>query len=218
MPRSLVDRVISSYGAEGDDAFRPVDIVEFINSANEKAVSMLTRMEKNSGTTLRSLDQLRFRQNITIENTPIKENDYTVAEVPMPPNFLDVLHSSFVDKSEQSTRRMRELRTDQLTLLEMGNTKPNWLESFYHIISDENGKLFEVYADHIDQNQDKIRVYYVRRPVPIIETDSSLPDLPEYLTQAVIYGACEKMALKTEDISVDSFSNKFLSELKNNAI
>lgn len=218
MPRTIVDRVISAYGAEGDDAFRPVDIIEFINSANEKAVSMLTRMEKNGGTTLRSLDQLRFRKNILIEKEPIQENDYMVAEVVMPPNFLDVLHSSFVDQSEQSTRRMRELRTDQLTLLEMGNTKPNWLESFYHIISDEDGKIFEVYADQIDHNQDKIRVYYVRQPVPVSESDISLPDLPEYLTQAVIYGACEKMGLKMEDVTADAFANKFLSELKNNAI
>lgn len=218
MSRSIVDRVISAYGAEGDDAFRPVDIIEFINSANEKAVSMLTRMEKNSGTTLRSLDQLRYRENILIEDPTTEENGYKVAEVPMPTNFLDVLHSSYVDMSEQSTRRMRELRTDQLTLLEMGNTKPNWLESFYHIISNETGKIFEVYADEISEGIDKIRVYYVREPIAVTETDISLPDLPEYLTQAVIYGACEKMALKTEDASIEAFANKFLSELKNNAI
>ena len=220
--RNLIQRTISSYGAEGDDAFASEDVIEFLNSSYSLTVSMLSQMEKSSGTMLRSLDPLRFREKIDITSDPFVENGYEVVEVALPQSVIDIVHASYINGNENKTIRLRELQTDQLTLLEMGNTRPNWLESFYHITkvqgATEPYNVFEIYSENINTGIDKVRIYYIRKPSEIEDTDTELPELPNHLIDAVIYGACVKMALKVEDSSITKFRNMYHSEIKNNAI
>lgn len=221
---TIEQRVRSIYGAEEDDFFLTDAIVDSINDAYQKTISVLVKLEKNRNESLRSLDQLRRKTNILLDQAVEPENGYKKTNVPIPSDVHDFLYLSFVDDSLSKTIPMEELSTNRLIMLEVGNAMPSQAEMYYHRVGDSDAitptPLIEVFGYDIVQNTDQIRLYYIKEPTIITQSDESLPELPRYLQQAIIMDTCSRMAMKysDDDNMSEKFDQKFLKEVNNNAI
>lgn len=224
MANTLEERVRSTYGVEGDGFFQPDAIVDNINDAYQKTVSILAKIEKEGNESLRSLDELRRKTNILLDQAIEQENGYTKTSVEKPSDVHDFLYMSFVDDSLSKTVPIDELSTGQLINLEVGNAIPSQAEMYYHRVGDSDvatpTPLIEVFGYEIVQSTDKIRLYYIKQPSIITETDTELPDLPRYLQKAVIMDTCSSLAIKDPDEkrSPEGFDKKYQSIIANNAI
>jgi len=217
--RTLVEKVISTYGDQEDEFFSPDDVIEFLNGGYSRTVSVLAQMERDTDVTLRSLDDLRLRNVIDVVEPVVEENGNQVTEIDLPDTILDIVHSAFIDVSRSETITLRELKSKQLILIDLGTAIPNWMEYFYHIASNSQQKTMQIFGKEISTNEDQVRLYYIVKPTPITDTDTDLPDLPKHLERAVIYASCKKMALKDQNGDLaGAYENSFLSEIRDNGL
>lgn len=221
---SFVQRARQVVSAEDDDFFRAETILYYINKSKRKVVSFATQQELRgairteegvipaSGRSLRALDDLRGIEDITPgvgEFTD--EGSYWKGNVDFPTDLNQVLNIHY------DGIILRELNSQKIYMLNWGNLIPTVYEGYYYI-TNENGKVFQVYV-HEDPANNNVVISYIKNPSEVLMEDETFDDLPEQLENAVIYGAALMMvgqeSVKDPEGNVQVIGEIYQNELQN---
>lgn len=195
---TYVERTREVVAAEDDDYFQADTILYYLNKSLRKVVSYMVLHEQESSKSLRALDNLRRYKDISVNGLDFIDRDnYYAVEVPFPVTPGEQINQFTFLKYGQRTV-LRELTQNNLVKLEWGNLRPSQFESYYYVTrNNSDDTVFEVYLSSDDSSTDnKVRVYYILNPTDLKLTDEKLPDLPEQLENAVIYGAATMMVMQ----------------------
>lgn len=197
MAVTLVERVRQVVSAEDDDFFNADTILYYLNKSQKKVVGFMTQQEmrptirtqegtiRGAERSLRALDKLREISSESVSGVTAT-SDYYTGFVDFPSDLSQVLYLRYDVRTV-----LRELNSQKLYQLEWANLKPTVFESYYYITND-NGKKFQVYLSE-DPVAKQVQIFYIKDPTELTLMAETLPDIPEQLENAVIYGAAVMM-------------------------
>lgn len=220
MSTTLVQRARQIVAAENDDFFRAETILYYLNKSQRRVVSRMVQQELRGAIqteqgivpgnkrSLRALDSLRKQQTTNPSGFTAK-NGYFVGTEDFPSDLNQVLFLRY-----NGTTVLRELNSQNLYLLEWGNLSPTQYEGYFYI-TDSDGRVFELYLhENPDGSSDELLVFYVSDPTPLTLESETLPDLPEQLENAVIYGAGVMMGIQETFDGTQSLMELYREELQ----
>jgi hypothetical protein len=188
MAVTLVERVRQVVAAEDDDFFKADTILYYLNKSQRKVVSYGMQREKQEPKlSLRALDNLRGTTVVT-DPTTIAKGSYFQANINFPSGMLDHQHLRYKNRTI-----LRELNSQKLYMLEWANLVPTIFEGYYYVTNTGSQKVFQVYIHEDPGVADTITIHFIKEPTELTLTSTTLPELPEQLENAVIYGAAMMM-------------------------
>lgn len=214
---TLVEKVRFAVSAENDDFFRDSTIVEYLNRAQDRVISQLIMQETDAkaGRTMRALDNLRYVKDDTTltEDTNAGSADYIEQDVDITSiDAKEILYISFLKSGTQPVRA-KELSSQDLMLLNWGNIKPSSYEAYYFV---KGGDKVTLFADVIPASS-VLWVHYIKKATDIASNTTTLAELPLQLENAVVYGACEMMAIQEQRENTANFASLYEEEIQLNA-
>jgi hypothetical protein len=214
---TLVEKVRFAVSAENDDFFRDSTIVEYLNRAQDRVISQLIMKETDAkaGRTMRALDNLRYVKDDTSlsENANVDGDDYIEQDVDITSiNAKEILYVGFL-KAGTDPVRAKELSSQDLMLLNWGNIKPSSYESYYFV---KGGDKITLFADNVPASS-VLWIHYIKKASEIDSGTTALAELPLQLENAVVYGACEMMAIQEQRENTANFAALYEEEIELNA-
>jgi len=215
MANTLVEKVRYAVSAQNDDFFRDVTIIEYLNRAQDRVVSHLITMEdkQENGRAVRGLDLLRNVIELTTFPGSTTQSGYNVTEVDLSgqtPAVKEIIYVGFLPSAGDPIR-IKELNNNQHMLLDWGNITPSANEGYYYVKGNDRFDLYT--ADAPTDTVDKLQIHVIEQPATIEATTEGLAGLPERLESAVIYGACEMMAIQEQRENTANFAALYEEEL-----
>lgn len=209
---TLIEKTRQVLAVEDDDFFQSETILYYLNKSQEKVVSYMIQKEREAERSLRSLDSLRKRADVTIVSSFSQVGSlYWKGEVTFPTNTNQFSYLRYNDRTI-----LRELLSHNLFRIEWGNLKPTEYEGYYTITgNDSDQPVFELYLhEEPDGTTDTLYVYHIVNPTEIVLADETLAELPDQLENSVIYGAATMMATQEQLPGAESFSSIYQEELQ----
>lgn len=215
MANTLVEKVRFAVSAENDDFFRDATIVEYLNRAQDRIVSHLITMEdkQENGRAVRGLDLLRNVIEITTFPAATPQSGYNVTQIDLSgedPAVKEIIYVGFLPNTG-SPIRIKELNNSQHMLLDWGNIVPSSHEGYYYVKGNDQFDLYTASAP--TDTIDTLQVHVINQPQAITDETLTLAGLPERLESAVIYGACEMMAIQEQRENTANFAALYEEEL-----
>jgi len=206
MPK-LFERLREIVSAQEDAFFETGTLLYYLNKSQDKVVSHLIQTERTINKSLRALDALKDKTDITNIALSDDGNGIYVGSVPLPENLNAFVYLYYKNKTP-----LIELTLDNLIKIKRGNLKPTQEEGYFAVV-DTFFDLF-VYTDITPE----LTIYYVKNPTEITEVDESLIELPKQLENSVLYGAAV-MVLLQESVgqqinNVHLYNQLYQSELQ----
>jgi hypothetical protein len=227
---SLIGKVRTACSVdENDDFFRTEAILQYLNAAKDKVVSELIRKETEvNGRAIRGLDMLR-KVHTTYPVTEVvsipagttyveEEIDLTTGAQAIVDGSNNSLIKELLYLNLQNTNgnvQLKELTSNDRFQLNWGTIRPTDYQSFYYITGDAKLMLYK----GVVGGGTTLGVHYIAKPSVItVDTDlTGLDDLPLQLHNAVIYAACEMMAIQEKRANTQNFAQLYEEEIVLNA-
>jgi hypothetical protein len=215
---SLITKVRRATASTNDDFFRTEAILQYLNAAKEKVVSEMIRLQTNAenSRSVRALDKLRV-----VDSTNLSLTDATVTtgyneeSINLPTDLKQIMYVGILNNG--SPIQVRELRAEERTLLNWGTIKPSNFQAFYYVSGGTTPKITFYTSSLTTAN---VWLHYIKEPTAITvvnEATTALDDIPVQLHNAIIYGACEQMAIQEKSANTQNFSALYQEELELNA-
>lgn len=219
---TLVERVREVVSAESDDFFSDDTILFYLNRVQDKIISFAINKEIQvikANAPIRSfrcLDGLRTSTDFDITTlTVVSYDDYYKTTVTTP---ADLKQYSFM--RYKTSCILRELSDRELHELEFGNKIPTPNEGYLHF----TGGDIDVYLNEDLSGgtaaTNYIFIYYIKNPTALTTVSETMAELPDYLENALIYGAASMMVMQESvenpEARTDLFIGMYQDELTNN--
>lgn len=214
---SLISKIRRATSTTNDDFFRSEAILQYINAAKQRVVSEMIRLQNNPETnrSVKALNKLRrVAQPVVTQVSSV--TDYNEESITLPTDLKEIMYVGMLNGTKPI--QVRELSSEERTLLNWGSIKPSSLQAYYYVVGGATPEL-TIYTADVEAGS-TLWIHYIANPVEVTlynEATIALDDIPVQLHNAVIYAACEMMGIQEQSANTQNFAALYEEEIQLNA-